>query len=125
MRWYLGAILLLVVALAFGLSLLAYAMYALLGVMLVSRAISRAWITNLSAARECNRLTANIGERIAVVRALTEAADAERAATQLRGAVDRAGARVGGNRRLGTRPGAAKVRHYPRPGCDLPRRGTA
>lgn len=67
MRWYLGAILLLVVALAFGLSLLAYAMYALLGVMLVSRAISRAWITNLAAARECNRLTANIGERIAVV----------------------------------------------------------
>jgi uncharacterized protein (DUF58 family) len=67
MRWYLGAILLLAIALAFGLSLLAYAMYALLGVMLVSRAISRAWITNLAAARECNRLTANIGERIAVV----------------------------------------------------------
>ena len=67
MRWYLGAILLLAIALAFGLGLLAYAMYALLGVMLVSRAISRAWITNLAAARECNRLTANIGERIAVV----------------------------------------------------------
>ena len=48
MRWYLGAILLLVIALAFGLSLLAYAMYALLGVMLVSRAISRAWMAPLS-----------------------------------------------------------------------------
>jgi len=67
MRWYLGAVLLLVIALVFGLSLLAYAMYALLGVMLVSRAMSRAWITNLTAERECNRLTANIGERIAVV----------------------------------------------------------
>ena len=67
MRWYFGAILLLAIALVSGLSLLAYAMYALLGVMLVSRAISLAWITNLAAERECNRLTANIGERIAVV----------------------------------------------------------
>jgi uncharacterized protein (DUF58 family) len=67
MRWYLGAVLLLAIALAFGLSLLAYAMYALLGVMLVSRAMSRVWITNLAAERECNRLSANVGERIAVV----------------------------------------------------------
>src|SRR3954451_12018565 len=42
-------------------------MYALLAVMLVSRVISRTWIENLAAQRECNRLSANIGDRIAVV----------------------------------------------------------
>lgn len=67
MRWFLGALILLAVALAFGLSLLAYAMYALLGIMFVSRAVSRLWITSIEADRECNRLTAGIGERIAVV----------------------------------------------------------
>lgn len=67
MRWFLGAILLLVVGLAFGLSLLAYAMYVLLAVMLVSRVMSRLWIENLSAERECSRLSANVGERVAVV----------------------------------------------------------
>src|SRR5256885_11260686 len=67
MRWYFGAILLLLVGLALGLSLLTYAMYALLGVMLVSRGLSRMWITNVAAERECNRLSANVGDRIAVV----------------------------------------------------------
>ncbi len=67
MRWFIGAILLLVVGLAFGLSLLAYAMYVLLAVMLVSRVMSRLWIENLSAERECSRLSANVGERVAVV----------------------------------------------------------
>ncbi len=67
MKWFLGAVLLLVVALVFNLGLLAYAMYALLGVMLVSRFLSRAWSDNLDATRECNRLTANVGEDVAVV----------------------------------------------------------
>ena len=42
-------------------------MYALLGVMLVSRVLSRVWIENLAADRECNRLSANVGDRVAVV----------------------------------------------------------
>jgi uncharacterized protein (DUF58 family) len=67
MKWFLGATLLLAVALAFQLGLLAYAMYALLGVMLVSRFLARAWSDNLDATRECNRLTANVGEDVAVV----------------------------------------------------------
>jgi uncharacterized protein (DUF58 family) len=67
MRWYVGAILILIAALAFGLGLLAYAMYALLGVMIASRMLSRVWIGNISAERECNRLSANIGDRVAVV----------------------------------------------------------
>jgi uncharacterized protein (DUF58 family) len=67
MKWFVGAVLLLVVALVFKLGLLAYAMYALLGVMLVSRFLARTWSENLDAQRECNRLTANVGEDVAVV----------------------------------------------------------
>ena len=67
MRWFTGAILILAIALTFGLGLLAYAMYALLGIMLVSRVMSRVWIENLAADRECNRLSANVGDRVAVV----------------------------------------------------------
>ncbi len=67
MKWFLGASVLLVIALVFNLGLLAYAMYALLGVMLVSRFVARTWSENLHATRECNRLTAYIGESVAVV----------------------------------------------------------
>jgi uncharacterized protein (DUF58 family) len=67
MRWFLGASILLAIALVFNLGLLAYAMYALLGVMLVSRFVARTWSENLSATRECNRLAAYIGESVAVV----------------------------------------------------------
>ena len=59
--------LILLAALAFGLSLPAYAMYALLGVMLVSRWLARYWIQNLSAVRECNRYSVNEGDTVAVV----------------------------------------------------------
>lgn len=67
MKWFLGASILLAIALVFNLGLLAYAMYALLGVMLVSRFVARTWSENLHATRECNRLTAYIGESVAVV----------------------------------------------------------
>lgn len=67
MRWFLGVTLLLLAALLLGLGLLAYAMYALLAVMLISRLLSRAWAQNLSAVRECNRYAANIGDTVAVV----------------------------------------------------------
>jgi uncharacterized protein (DUF58 family) len=70
MKWFLGASLLLIVSLVFNLGLLAYAMYALLGVMLVSRFLARTWSENLSATRECNRLAAYIGESVAVVVAI-------------------------------------------------------
>ena len=67
MRWFGAVVLILVAALAFGLGLLAYAMYALLGVMLVSRWLARHWIQNLSAQRECNRYSVNTGDTVAVV----------------------------------------------------------
>jgi uncharacterized protein (DUF58 family) len=67
MKWFAGATLLLVVALVFGLELLAYAMYALLGMMLLSRLLSRVWIASLSATRQCNRFSVHVGETVAVV----------------------------------------------------------
>ncbi len=52
MKWYAGAILVLCVALVFQLGLLAYAMYALLAMLTISRFLARAWTENLSATRE-------------------------------------------------------------------------
>ncbi len=66
MRWFVGATILLVLGIVFQLGLLVYAMYALLGVMLLSRFLTREWIENLSATRECSRDTAEIGDKVAL-----------------------------------------------------------
>src|SRR5439155_25221001 len=66
-KWFAGALVLLLISLVFDLGLLAYAMYVLLGVMLISRWISRAWCDSLAAQRECNTLTAEVGQTVAVV----------------------------------------------------------
>ena len=73
MKWFAAVAVLLSVALSLGLSLPAYAMYALLGIMLVSRWLARRWTENLSASRECNRYSANVGDRVAVVITLKNA----------------------------------------------------
>jgi uncharacterized repeat protein (TIGR01451 family) len=73
MKWFTAALLLLLIALAYGLSLPAYALYALLGVMLVSRWLARHWIQSLSARRECNRYSADVGDTVAVVITLRNA----------------------------------------------------
>jgi uncharacterized repeat protein (TIGR01451 family) len=67
MKWLAGAVLLLLIAIAFGFDLLAYAMYVLLAVMIVSRFLTRRWAESLVAARECNRSMAEIGDTVAVV----------------------------------------------------------
>lgn len=67
MKWFLGATCLLILGIVFRLELLVYAMYVLLGVLLVSRYLARAWIENVSATRECSRQTAQIGDKAAVV----------------------------------------------------------
>lgn len=67
MRWLLGGIILLLLGIAFQLGLLVYAMYALLGVILLSRYLARQWIESLSAERECSQEIAEIGDKVAVV----------------------------------------------------------
>src|SRR5947207_840802 len=64
MKWFVGAILVLLFALVFNQPLVAYAMYALLGVLLVSRVLSLTWVGKLTARRECDRLTARVGETV-------------------------------------------------------------
>jgi uncharacterized repeat protein (TIGR01451 family) len=66
MRWFLAAALILLAALVFETGLLAYAMYVLLGLLLVSRVLARSWTENLSAERHCDRVEADVGETIAV-----------------------------------------------------------
>lgn len=67
MKWFFGALALLAIAMVLNLGLWAYAMYALLGVLLVSRLLTRVWSESLHASRECNRLSANVGDSVAVV----------------------------------------------------------
>ncbi|NQV27677.1 MAG: DUF58 domain-containing protein [Rhodopirellula sp.] len=67
MRWLLGAIFFLIVGIVFQLGLLVYSMYALLGVILLSRWLARHWIENVDARRESNRHTVEIGDRVAVI----------------------------------------------------------
>lgn len=67
MRWLLGAIVLLAVAVVLDLSLLAYAMYALVGVILASRFLAFGWSRNLHATRSMSRDRLKIGESTAVV----------------------------------------------------------
>jgi uncharacterized protein (DUF58 family) len=67
MRWLIGAVVLLIVAIAFDLGLLAYSMYALIGVILVSRLMVNVWSGNLTAKRELSREKLKIGDSTAVV----------------------------------------------------------
>ena len=66
MKWFLGPILLLVLAMVFQLELLAYAMYALLAVILLSRGLAQTWIQHLNADRQCDQLTAEVDQRVTV-----------------------------------------------------------
>jgi uncharacterized repeat protein (TIGR01451 family) len=66
MTWWLAAVLILLAALLLETGLLAYAMYVLLGVLLVSRFLARGWVGNLDASRRCDRETAEVGETVAV-----------------------------------------------------------
>jgi uncharacterized repeat protein (TIGR01451 family) len=65
MRWLLAIVAILVVAVVLDLGMLACAMLALLGLLLISRLLARSWITNLEATRECNRTDAVSGQTIA------------------------------------------------------------
>jgi uncharacterized protein (DUF58 family) len=67
MRWLIGAAALLVVAIALDLGLFAYAMYALLVVIVASRLLVNGWSGNLVATREMSRDLIKIGDKTAVV----------------------------------------------------------
>jgi len=54
MKWFLGALGILLLALLLEAGLLAYAIYVLLGLLLVSRFLAREWIGRLRAERQCH-----------------------------------------------------------------------
>jgi len=66
MKWFLGVAVLLLVALILQSGLLAYAMYVLLGVLLVSRLLARVWTGNITVGRTCDSVTAEVGEVVTV-----------------------------------------------------------
>lgn len=66
MKWLLGALVLLLLGALFQLGLLVYAMYVLLGVLLVSRFLAREWIEKLSATRDCGEGIVGIGEKMSI-----------------------------------------------------------
>lgn len=67
MQWLIAAILVLLVAMLLGFSLLAYAMYALVGVIVISRLLADRWSQHLTVRRDVNREKAYIGNTVAVV----------------------------------------------------------
>src|SRR5690348_9479445 len=82
MKWFLAALLILLAALVLESGLLAYAMYVLLALLLLTRWLARSWVGGLSATRTCRRarrggagaaeeeagggLAVEVGERVAV-----------------------------------------------------------
>jgi len=66
MKWILGTIALLLIGLALKLGLLVYAMYVLLGILLLSRFFTRTWTEKIVANRQCTGDVFEIGEHIEV-----------------------------------------------------------
>jgi uncharacterized protein (DUF58 family) len=71
MKWFIAVLLILLVALILESGLLAYAMYVLLGLLLVSRFLTRSWVEHLAATRTCKRLTGEVGDTITVTVTVT------------------------------------------------------
>ena len=67
MKWFVAAILMLFVAMALNLSLLVYAMYAIIGILMISKWITSSWTQAVEAERVCDVEVAEIGDLVPVV----------------------------------------------------------
>lgn len=67
MRWFIGILALIGLALALKAGLVAFAGYVLLGVFLLSRYLAREWITQVSAKRECDEEPCEVGHKRDVI----------------------------------------------------------
>jgi uncharacterized protein (DUF58 family) len=65
-KWLIAALVILAAALVIESSLLAYAMYVLLGVMLLSRLLARDWLGRITAQREVDRVEGEVGDEVGV-----------------------------------------------------------
>lgn len=66
MRWFIGTTLLLLAALMLESGLLAYSMYVMVGLLVLSRLLAQGWIANLTATRRCEETIAEVGDVIAI-----------------------------------------------------------
>jgi uncharacterized protein (DUF58 family) len=66
MKWYFAAALLLLAALLLESSLLAYATYVLLGVLLASRLLAWTWLDNITVVRQCDETVVEVGAKVDV-----------------------------------------------------------
>jgi uncharacterized protein (DUF58 family) len=66
MKWWIGSLVLLLAGMVFKLSLLVYAMYVLIGMLLISRYLSRTWINSIVSSRSCSEDVVEIGETVTV-----------------------------------------------------------
>jgi uncharacterized protein (DUF58 family) len=66
MKWILGTLSLLVIGLVLKLGLLVYAMYVLLGILMLSRFFTRTWTEKIVASRHCTGDIFEIGEHVEV-----------------------------------------------------------
>ena len=66
MKWLAVLLLLIAAALLLRMGVTAYALYVLVGVMAASRVLARRWITDLAVRRTCDRVTAEVGDTLAV-----------------------------------------------------------
>src|SRR5262245_2046036 len=65
-RWYLAAGVILAAALVVQSGLLAYAMYVLLGLLILGRLMAKFWTENLSASRRCKVQMAEVKDVVAM-----------------------------------------------------------
>jgi uncharacterized repeat protein (TIGR01451 family) len=66
MKWFIGCLFLLLAALILESGLLAYAMYVLLALLVLSRFLAHSWIGHLSARRHCKQETAEVGDVVPI-----------------------------------------------------------
>jgi uncharacterized protein (DUF58 family) len=67
MKWIIAAILLLLVAMVLNLTLLVYAMYAIIAILFISKWVTSMWIQDVEAERICDIETAEIGDLVPVM----------------------------------------------------------
>ena len=67
MKWLFAAILLLFIAMALNLTLLVYAMYAIIAIIMISKWITGRWTQAVEAERVCDVTEAKIGEQISIL----------------------------------------------------------
>lgn len=65
-KWLVAAFLFVIIALLLNLNLLAYAVFAVVALIMVSKGLTRRWATQVSASRHCKQLNANVGDTVIV-----------------------------------------------------------